>query len=74
MRSLFRGQNDQAIVKFNEALKTNRRYSMAFRGLGLAYQKTGRKVMAREAYKRYLMLRPTAPDADTIREKIKTLE
>jgi tetratricopeptide (TPR) repeat protein len=74
LRSLFRGQNDQAIVKFNEALKTNRRYSMAFRGLGLAYQKTGRKVMAREAYKRYLMLRPNAPDADTIRAKIKTLD
>lgn len=71
---LFRGQNDQAIVKFNAALKTSRRFSMAYRGLGLAYQKTGRKVMAREAYKRYLIMRPQAPDADTVREKIKTLE
>lgn len=74
LRALFRGQVDEAVRKFNRALKLNRRFSLAYKGLGLAYEKMGRKAMAKASFNRYLILRPDAPDKAMIRKRIERLK
>ena len=70
LRLLFSGSLDPAIVKFNQALGRDPIFSLAYRGLGVAYQKQGRNALAREAFKRYLRLRPGAPDTEAIRKRM----
>jgi hypothetical protein len=70
LRALIRGQLNGAVAKFNMALKRNPHLSMAYRGLGLAYEKSGKGALAKEAFKRYLKMRPNAPDAAAIRKRI----
>ena len=73
LQALVRGQLNGAIGKFNLALKRNPHLSMAYRGLGLAYQKAGKAGLAKEAFKRYLQMRPNAPDAEAIRKRLDSL-
>jgi hypothetical protein len=71
---LLRGENDEAVRLFNDALAKDPRYGVAHRGLGLAHEKLGRKAMAREAFGRYLRLQPGADDAEAIRQRIESLK
>jgi hypothetical protein len=74
LRRLLVGQSEEAVRLFNQALTKQPRFSLAYRGLGLAYQKLGRKAMARAAFERYLLLQPGADDADAIRARIAELK
>lgn len=73
LKLLVQGKLDDAVRRLNEALRYNPRLSLAYRALGLAYQKLGRRALAREAFGRYLELRPGAPDAAAIRARIEGL-
>jgi len=73
LRLLVQGDINAAILGFNQALNRDPIHSLSYRGLGLAYEKQGRKAMAREAFSRYLRLRPDGPDAAAIRKRIEGL-
>ena len=73
LQQLMRGNASGSVVTFNAALRHNSRYAPAYRGMGLAYEKLGRKAMARAAFGRYLILSPRAPDAESIRKRIEKL-
>ncbi len=73
LQQLMRGNASAAIVQFNRSLEKNPRFAQAYRGMGLAYQKLGRKTMARAAFRRYLLLNPKARDAAAIRKRIEML-
>jgi Flp pilus assembly protein TadD len=70
LRQLLMGRAMEAIQHFNQAIRVDRRYAVAYRGLGLAHERRGQYGMARAAYERYLILRPAAGDAPQIRERI----
>jgi hypothetical protein len=70
LQLLLVSQPSPAIVRFNGALKLDPDFALAYRGLGLAYEKLGRKVLAQAAYERYLIRNPRAPDAELIRKRI----
>lgn len=74
LQQLMQGNASGAVVQFNRALEKNPRYAQAYRGMGLAYQKLGRKTMARAAFRRYLILSPKARDAEAIRKRIEMLQ
>jgi serine/threonine protein kinase len=71
--ALMRGMIPDAIDALGRATVASPRSSAAWRGLGLANERVGRRSEARRAYERYLSLAPTAPDADEIRRRIATL-
>lgn len=56
--------------KFRAALSTHPGYAAAYRGLGLAHERSGSKNDAVRAFKRYLKMRPRAKDADSIRKRV----
>lgn len=73
VQKLLLGQTRGSIAQFKEALRADRRFALAYRGLGLAHQKLGQKTAARAAYSRYLGMQPGASDAASIRARIETL-
>ena len=73
LRQLMQGNASAAVVQFNKSLEKNPRFAQAYRGMGLAYEKLGRKTMARAALRRYLILSPKARDAEAIRKRIEML-
>ena len=73
LRKLMQGDASAAVVLFNKSLEKNPRFAQAYRGMGLAYEKLGRKTMARAAFRRYLILSPRARDAEAIRKRIEML-
>ena len=73
LKLLMQGKLDDAVRRLNEALRYNPRLSLAYRALGLAHEKLGRTAQARDAFGRYLKLRPDAPDAEAIRGRIEGL-
>jgi Flp pilus assembly protein TadD len=56
-----------------EAAELWPQHAPAFRGLGLASERLGRREQALAAYRRYLELAPLAPDADEVRARAAAL-
>ncbi|MCB9556691.1 MAG: tetratricopeptide repeat protein [Deltaproteobacteria bacterium] len=71
---LLAGNPAKAIIAFNACLSDEPDYALAYRGLGLAYEKVGRKALAREAYRRYLELAPKAADLPAIRQRLEQMK
>ncbi len=68
-----KGDTNGALTSFKEALASNPGYAPTWRGIGLVYEKLGRKSQAVTAFKRYLELSPSAGDADQIRNRLEKL-
>ncbi|MFH1130476.1 MAG: hypothetical protein V1754_04015, partial [Pseudomonadota bacterium] len=73
LQELFSGEFASAVSSFNRVLAKDSRFALAYRGLGLAFEKMGQKTSAKAAYRRYLVLRPKASDADAIRVRMERL-
>lgn len=58
---------------FKRVIRTSPRYAPAHRGLGLVYEKLGRKPSALRSFRTYLKLAPEAADANLIRNRIEKL-
>jgi len=71
---LNRRQFEQAIVHFKQALAGNPSNGTALFGLAEAYRETGQKAPALKAYRRYIQLLPSGPDAGSARLQIRLLE
>ncbi len=68
-----KGDLDEAIAGYKMALRLDARFGAAHRNLGQAFEEKGDVVMAAQAYDRYLLLMPGAPDAVEVRDKIAKL-
>jgi len=68
-----KGDTSGALASFKEALASNPGYAPTWRGIGLVYEKLGRKSQAVTAFKRYLELSPGAGDAEQIRNRLERL-
>jgi len=67
------GNASGARTKFRRSLDADSRYAPAFRGLGLAYERLGRKDKAVQWLRRYLRANPRAKDAAAIEARIRKL-
>jgi eukaryotic-like serine/threonine-protein kinase len=72
--ALVQGRIPEAIGLFREATLVFPNNATAWRGLGLANERLGRRPEAAEAYRRYLRLAPRAGDADSVHGRIASLE
>ncbi len=68
-----KGDTTGALTTFKDALANNPGYAPTWRGIGLVYEKLGRRSQAMTAFKRYLELSPNAGDADQIRNRLEKL-
>jgi hypothetical protein len=68
-----RGDTAGALATFRGSVANNPGFAPTWRGLGLVYEKLGNRGQARQAFKRYLQLAPTAGDADQIRDRMERL-
>jgi serine/threonine-protein kinase len=68
-----RGDTAGALATFRGSLAGSPSFAPTWRGLGLVYEKLGNKSQARQAFRRYLQLAPTAGDADQIRDRMERL-
>ena len=66
--------NDQAILKYREAVRLDPRYPDPLRALGILSYRLGDKSAARDAFRRYLDLRPDAPDARQVKDYLLELQ
>ncbi|MBW2732496.1 MAG: tetratricopeptide repeat protein, partial [Deltaproteobacteria bacterium] len=73
IRALLMGKTNRAVTQFKRALAKNPKLARAYRSLGLAYEKSGKAGAARKAFGRYLRMTPRAPDAASIRQRMKKL-
>lgn len=67
------GKLSAARGKFRAALKARSGYAPAYRGLGLVYERQGKKRQAASAFRKYLRLAPDAPDRQSIRKRLAAL-
>lgn len=65
---------EQAVVMLGEALRVNPDLAEAERSLAAALERLGREDEANEHLRRYLELRPNAPDASVVSEKLRAAE
>jgi tetratricopeptide (TPR) repeat protein len=72
--ALNRRQLPQAIELFKQALAGNPSNGTALFGLGEAYRESGQKAAALKAYRRYVQILPSGPDAGRARLQIRQLE
>jgi eukaryotic-like serine/threonine-protein kinase len=72
-QKLLDGNFNEAEAAFKSALKIDRRYAPAYRGLGILYQRTGASAKAIDAFRKYLKLAPQASDAANIAGRIEQL-
>lgn len=63
-----------AEAAYKRAIKANRSYAAAYRGLGILYQGKGSAKKAIDAFKTYLRLAPNAKDSGSVRSRIEQLE
>jgi Flp pilus assembly protein TadD len=68
-----RGDNAGALATFRASAASSPGFAPTYRGLGLVYEKLGNKAEARRQFKHYLLLAPSAADADQIRERLEHL-
>ncbi|HJL15355.1 MAG TPA: protein kinase [Sandaracinaceae bacterium LLY-WYZ-13_1] len=73
-RALLRGRFANAATLYRQATRADRSHAPAWRGLGLAYERMGRSPEAARAYRRYLRLAPSAPDAADVRRRLARLD
>ena len=71
--ALLRGQYPRARTLYRQATYADSAHPPAWRGLGLANERMGLAPEAVEAYRRYLRLAPSAPDADRVRARVARL-
>jgi hypothetical protein len=71
---LGRRQFDTAILHFKQALAGSPSNGTALIGLAEAYRETGQKALALKAYRRYIQILPSGPDAGSARLQIRLLE
>jgi hypothetical protein len=72
--ALNRRQFQEAIVHFKQALAGNPSNGTALFGLAEAYRETGQKAAALKAYRHYVQILPSGPDAGSARLQIRLLE
>jgi len=65
---------EQAVLAYQKAAENDPSYPEPQRSLGLLYYTTGRKGEARQAFERYLALKPHADDRQQIREYLIELQ
>jgi tetratricopeptide (TPR) repeat protein len=70
LQQFARGNNNGALTTFRASLTANPGYAPTWRGIGLVYEKLGKKAQARTAFQKYLQLAPNAGDAAMIRERM----
>ena len=70
--ALAAGRGEQAVQLFREAL-AHRAPPMAWSGLGQACELVGDPAGAIEAYRKFIELRPTLPEAERLRRRIRYL-
>ncbi len=68
-----KGDLDEAIAGYKMAIRLDGRFAAAHRNLAQAFEEKGDPMMAAQAYDRYLLLMPGAPDATEVRDKIAKL-
>jgi hypothetical protein len=73
LQQFARGDNNGALTTFRASLAANPGYAPTWRGIGLVYEKLGKKAQARTAFQKYLQLAPSAGDAAAIRERMSRL-
>lgn len=71
--ALVRGLLPRAIELFRDATLAAPRHAAAWRGLGLANERLGRRPEAIYAYERYLRLAPNAADSGNVRDRLDRL-
>jgi predicted Zn-dependent protease len=67
-------QTDKAIEAYEEAGRLDPRYADPYRAIGIIRYKAGEKDEALKSFRRYLELKPDAPDAQQIKDYILELE
>ena len=67
------GDAGGALATFKTSLATDPGFAPTWRGIGLVYEKLGRRSQASTAYKQYLKLSPNAGDAEQIRVRLERL-
>jgi predicted Zn-dependent protease len=65
---------DQAIERYAEAIRIDPRYADPQRARGVVLYRRGERTGALQAFRRYLELRPDAPDAQQVRDYILEIE
>jgi eukaryotic-like serine/threonine-protein kinase len=73
-KSLLRGYLPQAIDSFRAAVQAWPHHAPAWRGLGLANERLGRKAEAIEAFQNYLRDAPKGAESDAVRARLAKLE
>lgn len=71
--SFVAGHSSTAIYKFKKALRANPAHAEAYRGLGMVYERAGKKKKASWAFRQYLRLAPSASDSAAIRKRLAAL-
>jgi len=64
----------QALAKYEEASRLDPRYADPYRAIGVLRHRAGEKEKALAAFRRYLELKPDAPDAQQVRDYILEVE
>jgi hypothetical protein len=70
---MIKGDLNGALATFKASLASNPGFAPTWRGIGLVYEKLGKKSQASTAFKRYLQLSPNAGDAEQIRARLERL-
>ncbi len=65
---------DRALGRYEHAARADARYADPYKAIGILKYKTGNKPEALAAFRRYLELRPDAPDARQIKDYVLELE
>lgn len=73
-QALLKGRLPEAIESFREALNAAPQFLPAWRGLGLANERMGRKAEAIDAFRYYLRHAPRGAEADSVRARLERLE
>ena len=71
---LKKGNYDAAIDRFQDAAQRQPKLAKPYLLMGEAYEKKGDPASAIAAYRKYLALFRTAPDADKVNKRIEKLE
>ncbi len=73
LQSFVHGDTKAALASFKRAQQANPNYPPAWRGLGMVNERLGDKSAAKAAFQRYLLLAPTAGDAEQIKARMDQL-
>ncbi len=68
------GKLGAAEAAYLRAIKVNKSYPAAYRGLGILYQAKGNAKQAIDAFKTYLRLAPNAKDSASVRSRLEQLQ